>query len=213
MYSNQAMCLRRFFMPKFKCLLTLHLFPINKCCRKGTIIMETNFMLCIKRIWAKGSVYFLAFFWTFSIFTGVILGSKSVPHISSLMLSAASGPMSISGMFLIFILPLVFSVISIRLKVSFLIVPLAIIKGFFYGFLSASICVAFGSAGWLICLLFMFATSILTVILLWFWFKYIYNPNSHLMRDLIFYAAICIFLLAFDMFVISPFLSVIILYY
>lgn len=175
--------------------------------------MENDFMLCIKRIWEKNSVYFLAFFWTFSIFAGIILGSKSVPHISSLMLSAASDSMSITGMFLIYILPLIFSIISIRLKVSLLILPLSVIKGFFNGFLSASVCVAFGSAGWLICLLLLFTNSVSSVFLMWFWFKYLHNPNSHLMRYFIICVTFSICMFAFDVFVISPFLSAVILYY
>ncbi len=175
--------------------------------------MVTNFVHWTKRIWAKNSVCFLAFIWTFSVFTGIILGSKSVPLYTSLMLSAASGPMSIAWMFLIFVLPLVFTIISIRFKVSFLILPLALVKGFFYGFLSASVCSAFGSASWLVCSMLLFSNSILILLLLWFWFQYLKTDTRCLVRDFLMSIAIGILVCAFDAIVVSPFISAVILYY
>lgn len=200
-------------MPKFISLLTMQPLLINKRCWKGTVIMVTDFVLFAKRIWAKNSVCFLAFIWTFSVFAGIILGSKSVPYYTSLMLSAASGPMSIAGMFLIFILPLVISIISIRFKVSFLVLPLALIKGFFYGFLTVSVYSALGSAGWLICLLLLFSNSILIVLLLWFWFKYLKVHNCCLMRDFLVAIAFGVLVCAFDAIMVSPFLTDVILYF
>lgn len=168
--------------------------------------MDTVVFKKVTRIWKTFSVCFLAFFWTFSFSVGFILGSKLSPLFSSLMLSASKSTMSIVGWLMIHVLPLIISVIAIHFKASFLIIPIAIIKGFFFGYILSLVFLSFGYGGWLVCALLLFSDSVSIILLLWAWSKLL-RFRSLSVRDYLIYFIALTASLAMDMLNFSPLLS------
>ena len=175
--------------------------------------MKTGFRQFIKACWNKYPVCFLAFFWSFSLSAGVIFAAKISPCYFSLMRGAISGTVSIVGTILAAFLPLILSCFAIRFKASFLLFVLAVCKGFLYGFLLSSVYFSYGSAGWLVSSMFVLCQSVMNILLLWFWITHLKTSLSGLFRDGLLCMSCSLAAVVFDTLVISPFLSMIILYY
>lgn len=152
-------------------------------------------------------VVFLAFFWLAGISFGLYAANLASVHISSLMLTLVDQRVSIVGMLIIFIFPLLLSAVLIHFSAHRLLFLFAFLKAFCYSFSSCCIFLSFGSAGWLIQSLLMFSDTVLAIVLLWFWFRFFSAKTVELGRD----AGICCIITAcvvcIDYFMVSPFLA------
>jgi len=102
---------------------------------------------------------------------------------------------------------MLFSAFAVYISQPVLLIPIAFCKAFLFSYTSIGILTAFGSAGWLIHLLFMFG-DILTLPLLWyFWSKFLSDNCSHAIRCLLPILITAAFIGYTEYRVISPFLA------
>ena len=119
----------------------------------------------------KDSMLFLAFAWIFGLVAGTVFSLSANGAFLAMMRSAVFSRASIVSLLSTLALPVLFSAFAVYISQPLLLIPAAFCKAFLFSSLSSGLLAAFGSAGWLICLLFMFS-DILTLPLLWsFWLK------------------------------------------
>lgn len=167
--------------------------------------MTTGYNTNLFVILRKYSVAILAFLFVFGLHSGVIISANSASSVA-LMRRVVLSPVSIVGSICLSLVPFIFSAICVQLHVDYIIPLLACIKGFLFGFVSGSVYVAFGTAGWLVRFLFQFCSQLNLILLLLFWLRFMNsNDKSNVMPMLPYYTGvICLCLL--DYFCFAPFL-------
>ncbi len=153
----------------------------------------------------KTGCLLLSLIWCLSLGTGVIFSFIMQPSAVSLMCIAPQCRVSILGLIMIFLPPLILSAAAVKFSLPALIYLTAALDGAAMGYFLSGVVLAFGPAGWLPGSLLSFSKLLFTVPKLWFFFLCLENHNR-LFSGL----AICIFAAMiiglFDYFLISPFL-------
>lgn len=107
---------------------------------------------------------------------GLILGirmSHEAEFSFSLMRSALKSTVSIVRLLSVLLLPFLFSALAVYFSKPKLLYGIAFLKAFAFGFVSAGINAAFGSAGWLVRLLVMFSDCMSMPILWLYWLRHL----------------------------------------
>lgn len=108
---------------------------------------------------------FLFYFtWVSGILTGSILSVFLLPHLSSWMRSSPAAPVSIVGYMVVTLFPFLLSYIFHRLNKPFYILPIIYFKAFLYSFLYSLVFLSYGSAGWLVVILFYLPDIVLAIL-------------------------------------------------
>lgn len=157
---------------------------------------------------SKLSVFFLALFWCFFLSLGTTVGYY-VELDFSLMPGNSSIASSIVALFLIRFLPLVISIVAIRINCLFFIYLSAAGRSFCFGYLLSVYISSFHCAAWIFFLLDYFSTSLLNVFLLIIWLN---NYTKVHNRICFFGICFCVLLSLWDLFIISPFVSSLIIF-
>lgn len=149
-------------------------------------------------------VVILAFIFATSLIYGIFTSYRDLSVVVLMRLTLAS-EVSIVGLFVVLILPLLITIISVNYRCSIVIYILSMLKGFSIGYCTCGIALSYGSAGWLIDFLFFFSDFFATLILFWFWFRLIYLEGNNLKRDGVVSVLSASLIGIIDYFVVAPF--------
>lgn len=160
-----------------------------------------------KRFVSKhGNVIFsitLAIFWTLGLVFGYTVATKI--SISLLMRAFTLERVSIVGLILATILPLIISATAVRLSVPFLILPTAFIKASLFSFCACALTLVYNDAGWLARWLYIFTDSIMVIFLLRLWIRNALLSAKTFQKDLLICLIAASILICIDYFIVSPF--------
>lgn len=154
----------------------------------------------------KCYTFFLAFFWIFGLFCGIELSLYAGSSLFSLMRGGVSYSVSIVSLFLITLLPFLFSGFIMYIRSPFLLRLLCYIKGLTFGFLSAGFFAAWSDAGWLVGRLFMFSDFLSLIPLWWSWLCIGSQQNKLCFRPILIGSFISGCIVCLDFFYVSPIL-------
>ena len=149
-------------------------------------------------------VVFLAFFWTASLIYGVYFSAKD-PSVVSLMRLLPYSQVSIVGLIVVSILPLLISIVFVYYRKPIVIYTILICKGFLSGYCIGGLALVYCSAGWIIDILLLFSDSCITLILLWFWYRYLVRNECNLKRDGAVAFVLSFLVCLIDHFIVTPF--------
>lgn len=147
--------------------------------------------------------------WCFGLLLGCCLAAAHGNACKALILAAPSSRASLPGLLLVTFLPFLFFVFAARIS-QLLIFFVCFIKAFLFSFCAFGMMSAFGSAGWLVCLLFFFADICCLPFFIWFALRHAKGREDALKRDLTVCLCAVILFSAIDFFYISPFLAMLI---
>ncbi len=154
----------------------------------------------------KKRVVVLALCWIFGLFFGLFFVSSEGNFLTAAICSGSYRRASFIGLLAITLIPLCLSYVAfIRAKQPILYL-ICFFKAFAYGACLQAIVLVYGSASWLVRLLFLFSDSCSVVILLWFWYRRIFVGRFHCRKDFLTSVLIAFFLSMFDYFFVSPYL-------
>ncbi len=150
--------------------------------------------------------WFLAFSWLLGLGAGGLVFRFSGEHISSLMLLAATGQLSIVSLFLGTSLSFLFSAFAVYLAKPRFLFAVSFFRAFLYGYVICGLFGAFKSCGWLIRWLLLFTDTFACVLLYAYISRHISGLRGFSFRSLCF-CELCIGLLvSLDYYCVSPFL-------
>ena len=140
--------------------------------------------------------------------SGLILGaifSAGAGDSFLLMMRRVSFSVSIVSLFLVAVLPFLFAAYAVFLSNRFLIIMLAHLKGFSFGFCAFGLVTVYGTGFWLAGILWMFSDLGTLPLLMWFWIRCIDSRDSHLFRKLLWCLFCSALVVCGDFWIISPF--------
>ncbi len=155
----------------------------------------------------KYHTIFLAFLWVIGLTLGIRFASFAGDSLLSLMRGSAFGAVSIVNLLAVTLLPFLFSAFAVYIRSACFLAVLCFIKSFSFGFVSTGLVMAWGSAGWLIRLLFMFSDLICLVPLWWCWIRFPWDLPTSGFRPVIVSAGVAAGIVCLDYLCISPFLA------
>lgn len=167
-------------------------------------------MVSVSRRWHSARcsfrVCFLAFLWVSCLVVGCFIASGD-SFIVSLMRLAPGSEVSIVGLAVVLILPLLISVVGLYYQKPVVVYAFSSLKAFCSGYLLYAVSVAFGSASWLMRMLLLFSDIGITIIVLWLVFRHLNGRGRTFKADiaLSFFAAIMIGIM--DYLLVTPFLQ------
>ena len=155
----------------------------------------------------RNFTFTLALSWIIGLLNGLLFSLSADTLLSSTMRIAINGGMSISGLLTALLLPFLFSAFAVFISQLWLLIPIAFVKAFLFSFTGLGVLLTFGSAGWLICLLFMFAESLAMPILWWYWLR-VSGDSGRTVFHNCFPAVLCVGLVGcIDQWIVAPFLA------
>ena len=151
-------------------------------------------------------VVFLALSWCFGLFSGLLIFHNSGASIASLMGMAVSSHVSFFGTLIPFLLPFLLSAIAVYLSLYWLLPVICFCKACLFAYVSCGLIFSFGSAGWLVQVLFMLTDMCFSAALLIFWQRHISVRRGLSAREIILFLLVGIALAGADYLAVSPFL-------
>ena len=168
--------------------------------------LKTLFHACSKHLRCSIVSYVLAVCWVLGLFLGVAYAYRADRSYFLLMRMAASGCVSIVGLFFVLFFPLLLSAFAVYFHHHQWLFPICFMKSFLFASCSCAISVAFGSAAWLVRFLLQFSDFCAVPFLYWFCLRNVKGYNDHSGTDfLICFVAIGLFGVI-DFCMISPYL-------
>lgn len=164
----------------------LHNFPIDRC---------------------KVRPWILAFAFLIGLLLGSVFYFSAEIESVSWMRGAARSPVSIVGLLSVILLPFLFSAGAVFSSQFWLLIPIAFCKALSFVQVSLGISRAYGSAGWLMRFLVMFADSVFLPVLIFFWIRFGDGSRRMSYRTFFSFLAVAVCIGWFDSCVISPFLA------
>ena len=152
----------------------------------------------------KNAMAVLAFSWT----TGLAVGlcALTADAFGPAFYQAAHLSPSLFGIISVLLFPIVLTLLAIFAGQRWLIFPLAFFKALAFAYVGWSVVVTFGTAGWLIRLLFMFSDCVAVPLLLWFWNKVLASDFDAILPATVSAVLTVLGIAIVDYGVISPFL-------
>ena len=157
------------------------------------------------RLFLSGQPLFLTV-WVAGAFLGAFTAAAASTSYFLMMRIAPGSNVSIVGLAVTVLLPFLLSAFAVSKDKCYWIYPICFIKIFLFCFCGYGIHAAFGSAGWLVQILFQFSDLCTMPVLCWFLIRHLNNSRNR-KRDfyicLGIYAVVCWLDIAF----VSPFLA------
>ena len=150
--------------------------------------------------------FVLSITFAFGLCFGIYLAAESEAILRQALLGIISVSLSLSGAIFAFILPFLLSVACIAFSLPAMVIPVCFVKAVVFGFCSCGTLLVFGSSGWLIRFFLLFTDSCTLLPMLWFWLRHIDGSKLSLKRDIVICFSLFVLLCAFDYFIISPYL-------
>ncbi len=143
--------------------------------------------------------------WLLGLSLGTFTAAFVDDSVIYLMRPTLSGRVSFFRHFAAMCLPFLFAAYAVAIEKTWLLWILGLVKAFGFSFCGYYLCYAYGSAGWLVRLLYLF-TDICTVpVLIWFCLRHTDAPKPSAKRDVAICIALVLIAVSLDFFVISPF--------
>ncbi len=163
--------------------------------------LHYDFAVNSRKVWQ----WLLAFAFAAGLAAGSILYLSAEFKSVSWMRGAADSPVSIVGLLGVILLPFLFSAAAVFLNRDWLLIPIAFLKALSFVQVSLGISQAYGSAGWLMRFLLMFADSISLPVLVYFWICFGFSGKKLSGWRFLCFIAAAACIGCFDFCVISPF--------
>lgn len=167
--------------------------------------MDSTRFQKIEKFFCRNSVWILAFCWISSICLGLYIGSVFDPAVYSLMRMASCFHVSIVGLVLNLLFPIVLSAAAVYYLSPRSLLWLVFGKGLCHGICMYMTLAEFSSAGWLQCRLLMFSEYCLLVPLFILWIHQLDGSSNRLKRDITNCLATAAVAAVADYFIVSPF--------
>lgn len=154
----------------------------------------------------KFSRHLLVICWCAGLFLGMLAAHTAGGSLAPLIRSAMAQPLTISGVFVCAVLPFALSAFAVLWSKLWMLFLICGWKAFGFGFCTFGVCLAFGSADWLVRFLFLFSDVCLAPVILFYWLRHI--PGDAKASSKVFglcFGAVAL-VGALDYFLISPFL-------
>ncbi len=161
--------------------------------------------LPIPNFWRRNCAAFLAFFWCAGLLLGSLLSIRLQEQLLPLMRTALSARVSIVRLFVLHAFPLVLSAAAIALQLPYCILPFAFVRAGGLAFVACGAMLAFGSSGWLICMLLMFTDICMLCPSVLFWLRHLSGRRPHLWSELLALLLVLLALCVADSLRIWPF--------
>ena len=152
-------------------------------------------------------LFFLAFFWCLSFTVGILFARSNQSVTVSLMCTAPMCRVSIFGLVVTRLFPLLLSAVAAYFSVPNMIFPIVFLKGASFGFCLFGAIMAYNSAGWLVFALLTFSEAVMIVPQLRFWSLCLSERTTKLHKHFISCFLAMLMLCAVDYFAIAPFLT------
>lgn len=149
----------------------------------------------------------LGLLWTVGLLAGYFTARQLSETTYSAMRMAVRTPVSIVGLITVIFLPLLLSVAALIISKPVLFIPFAFFKSFLYSFTVSAVMFAFYDAGWLVTRLLVFSESVMSIVLLWFWFRNLHRKNNTFLTDVMISTFIAAAVFVIDFYAVSPFLA------
>ena len=172
--------------------------------------MAFRFNYEISVLLRKASVILLALFWTVGIALGIWSAYTCGSNHIFLMRSVPFGTVSIVSLMCVSVFPFLLSAFTVFLSHSKALLAIALVKGFFFSYISACLLFGFGSGDWLMRLLLMFSNICCLPILFWYWMRHISGDVSFSPWLTLFVASMLFLIGSIDFCCVSPFLAMLI---
>lgn len=147
----------------------------------------------------------LASFWCAGLFFGIYGYLTAGTPFLSWMRGVVPGSVSIVGLLGITVFPFLISALAVFFSTPWLLLLVCFCKAFLFSFVSLGIWQAFGSAGWLARLLWMFSDCIGIPLLYGFWLRHLSGDRAVGGLETGCYLAAFVLLGSVDYRIISPF--------
>ena len=142
--------------------------------------------------------------WLAGLSAGVLVTAQSSTIHNTLTQSLSYSRLSVVGFLASLVAPFLLSAIFFRMSLFGLVIPLIFGKAFSYSRCVCLLMISFPGAGWLLCRLLVFSDFIVTVLLLWYWFRGLDQKNNRRQIDLLLCLVIALAIGCIDCCVISP---------
>lgn len=156
---------------------------------------------------SRCSIYVLIFFWTFGLSFGMYFASMAEPDIASWMCALSYSGVSILGLLIVTLLPFFLSLFAVRFHQPWIIILLAFVKSFIFGYWRSFNILLFNNVGWLINFLLFFSDTCIVILLLIYWIVIFCQRRPSTMPLFWFIIITSCFLCMFDWWFISPILT------
>ena len=120
----------------------------------------------------------LAFALLFGVCFGGICSGLAEPILFQLMYTAAQSRVSIVCLLPVMLLPIVISAFAVSVGLYWLLIPVAFLKTFLFGFLCSGIVILFPDSGPLFAFLFLFMDFLSMPVLCWYWLRCIHSREA-----------------------------------
>lgn len=167
--------------------------------------MKSNRRIPFLKTKTTAKFYWLFLVWILGLAFGYCHGLRSGDMLSACFSAAGRLRISAVAHAASVLLPFALSALA-AFFIPFALFPLAFLKAFIYGLTIACVRSAYGSAGWLMLPLLVFAESISVPVYLWFWSSLLEQGRSALCKKMFITISALFVICAFDCCVISPFL-------
>lgn len=158
-------------------------------------------------LWCKFFKHLLVLSWCLGLLLGALAATAASNVLIPLMRRALHLPASLPGLLISIVLPFLLSAYAVSLSEPWLLLPISALKAFGFAFCSFGVTLTYGTAGWLVRLLFLFSDVCVIPILFFYWLRHIPDASRKSGREL----AGCLLLASFvgviDLYLISPFLA------
>lgn len=154
----------------------------------------------------KAGLWILAFAFAAGLVAGSVLYTSADIGSLSWMRGAAGSTVSIVGLLSVILLPFLFSAAAVFVNRIWLLIPVAFCKALSFIQVALGISMAYGSAGWLMRFLLMFADILCLPLLVFFWIHYGWGRKKMSCWTVLCFLVIAAAIGCFDFCVISPIL-------
>lgn len=161
-------------------------------------------------IFCKRRFLLLAFVWFLGLESGKFYAGQASNTYLLLMRAAALCRPSIIGLAVSVLVPLLITIGSVYFSRPSVIYVLAFLWAALFGYSSACLRLVFGSADWLIRILFLFSHCFSAPLLCWLMIRNIYGIRPSFLKESLIVILIALTIGSVDYFVISPFLAALI---
>lgn len=147
---------------------------------------------------------FLGLSWFSGLLLGVIASMQRADSTVPLMRSVLVERSSIVSLFAVLTFPFLLSALLVWISKPLLLVPVAFLKAFIFGFTAFTVSSAFGDAGWLSRWLLLFSDSCCVAVLLWFWFRNVTGKRRTFKTDVAISLVVTVLVGCIDYYAVSP---------
>lgn len=154
---------------------------------------------------------FICLAWILGLTYGMFISVNSSALVLSCIRCVPNERLTLCGMILTRISPVVISALLIRISYSLLYL-FAYFKAFCYGFCMFGLLIAFGTSGWLISIFLLFSEFFAISVLFWFWIADSYETSDKFRKNLIISIIVITMVGLIEYYFVSPYTAMLIIH-